>query len=483
LNRIGAAQIPENDPLLKAVRATVRKAGMLRPGDGVLVGVSGGRDSAALMAVLVALAPAMRLRLGVAHFHHGLRGTAADQDARLVEQQAIRAGFPFYYAKGDVGAHRWVHRQGIEEAARDLRYAFFEVTALRHGFARIALGHHADDNAELVLMRLLRGSGPLGLSGMPSWRPCGTGELTIIRPLIDTDRAAIDRFCRRQGLATREDASNRALQFTRNRIRHDLLPRLRADYNPSIAAGLNRLAGLMRDEEDWLETLVADRLDALTVAVDADQIILDAAALGRIHPAEQRRVLRAALRRIRGDLRRVGFELLEALRRLVDTARGPCAVDLPDDLRAERWSDRLHIGPPRPGVPPPAFSYTMNATGRLHIAATGARLVLERLAHVDRGALRDAGQYVAYFDMDQIVFPITIRSFRPGDRFAPFGLQGTQKLKKYFIDHKIPRAERPRFPLVVSGGEIIWIAGLRRSSRAPVGARSTNILKVELLVA
>jgi tRNA(Ile)-lysidine synthase len=125
----------------------------------------------------------------------------------------------------------------------------------------------------------------------------------------------------------------------------------------------------------------------------------------------------------------------------------------------------------------------MNATGRLHIAATGARLVLERLAHVDRGALRDAGQYVAYFDMDQIVFPITIRSFRPGDRFAPFGLQGTQKLKKYFIDHKIPRAERPRFPLVVSGGEIIWIAGLRRSSRAPVGARSTNILKVELLVA
>jgi tRNA(Ile)-lysidine synthase len=435
------------------------------------------------MAVLAALAPAMRLRLGVAHFHHGLRGAAADRDARLVEQQATRAGFPFYYAQGDVDAHRRVHRQGLEEAARDLRYAFLEATARRHGFARIALGHHADDNAELVLMRLLRGSGPLGLSGMPSQRPGATGGLTIVRPLIDKDRAAIDRFCRRHGLATREDASNRVLRFTRNRIRHDLLPRLRADYNPGIAAGLNRLAGLMRDEEDWLETLVAARLEALTVTVDADQIILDAAALARCHPAEQRRVLRAALRRVRGDLRRVGFEPLEALRRLVGADRGPRTVDLPDDLCAERRGDRLRIGPPRPAAPPPAFAYTMPAAGRLRIAETGARLVLERRAHVAPEALRDAGQYVAYFDMDQIVFPITIRSFRPGDRFAPFGLQGTQKLKKYFIDHKIPRAERSRVPLVVSGGEIIWIAGLRRGRGAPVGARSTTILKVELLVA
>ncbi len=482
VNKIGPPPIPEDEPLLKVAHAAIRREGMLRPGDAVLIGVSGGRDSTSLMVLLVALAPPLRLRLGVAHFHHGLRGAAADRDAVRVEQQALGMGLPFFYAKGDAATYRRIHRLSSEEAARDLRYAFLEATACRFGFQRIALGHHADDNAELVLMRLLRGSGPSGLAGIPPMRPLGTPSRMVIRPLISSSRAAIDRFCRQHGLATGEDATNRTLHFTRNRIRHDLLPKLRREYNPNIAAGLNRLARLTRDEEAWLESLVDDHLRRVTLEEAANHHLLDGAALARSHPGLQRRLLRAALARIRGDLRRIGFELIEAVRALLKAECRSGAVDLPGGLRAIRLGNRLYIGPPPATIAPIDYAYTVTGTGVVNIEEIGARLHLERLDRVV-GSARAAGQCIAYFDMDHIDFPITIRNFRPGDRFAPFGLQGTQKLKKYFIDHKIPRAQRHAYPLVVSRGEIIWIAGLRRSDRAPVGARSTAILKMELLVA
>ncbi|MDJ0856647.1 MAG: tRNA lysidine(34) synthetase TilS [Desulfobacterales bacterium] len=474
----------ENDPLVRTVRATLASEAMRLDGEGVLVGVSGGRDSMVLLAVLAALAGPLRLqRLGVAHYHHGLRGAAAGRDAGLVEQTALSAGLPYYYARGDVAAHRRRRRMSLEEAARELRYAFFETTAHRHGFGHVALGHHADDNAELVLMRMLRGSGPRGLAGIPPVRRLGATGPTVIRPLIAVDRAAIDRFGPQYGLASVEDESNRSPQFTRNRIRHDLLPKLRADYNPAIAAGLNRLSRLMRDEERWLETLAAEALLDVLAAAEEDAFFLDHAALGRLHPALQRRVLRAALKRLRGDLRRIGFERIEAVRRLAASKNPTDGVDLPGGVRAALAGHRLCIGYRRSPDAPVRFEYTVGGIGMVVIQETGARLHFTRLAPADVDPGPAAGQSVAYFDMNHVGFPMTIRNFRPGDRFAPFGLKGTQKLKKFFIDHKIPRAQRPRFPLLVSRGEILWVAGLRRCDGARVGPRSTAILKVELLVA
>jgi tRNA(Ile)-lysidine synthase len=475
--------IREDDALYQAVQATLLREKMLEFDDGVLIGVSGGRDSVALLVLLAALAGPLNLRLAIAHFHHGLRGRAADEDARWVEALAAAHGLPFHYARDDVRAYGKAFGLSVEEAARNRRYAFLETVARRHGYQRIALGHHADDNAELVLMRLLRGSGPRGLAGMPPVRSLVPGALAIIRPLFDSDRRAIDRFCDRYGLASREDESNHCLEFTRNRIRHALLPRLRADYNPKIAAGLNRLSRLLRDEECWLDRLVTERLGALGARDGAAGIRLDIAALAQDQPALQRRVLRAALQRVRGDLRRVGFEPIEAMRRLVGADGREGRVDLPGDIHARREGRWLHIGPPWAATPPPAFQYQMTAAETVYVRETGVRLVIKQVARVDRNAIRRAGQSVAYFDMDKVVFPIVIRNFRPGDRFVPFGLKGTQKLKKYFIDHKIPRAERRHHPLVISGGEIIWIAGVRRSDRARVGPHTKAVLRGELLVA
>ncbi|MDJ0804289.1 MAG: tRNA lysidine(34) synthetase TilS [Desulfobacterales bacterium] len=472
-----------NDPLVRRVRTTFASGAMHMAGASILVGVSGGRDSMVLLAVLAGLAGSMRLRLGVAHYHHGVRGATADRDADLVEQTALAAGLPFFLDRGDVAARRRRCRLSLEEAAREMRYAFFESVARRHGFGYVALGHHADDNAELVLMRLLRGSGPLGLAGIPPVRRLGTSGPMVVRPLIDSDRTAIDRFGRRYGVMSAEDESNRNLQFTRNRIRHDLLPKLRRDYNPGIAAGLNRLSRLMRDEERWLETLVAQTLLDILVAAADDALFLDLAALSHLHPALQRRVLRAALERLRGDLRRIGFDRIEAVRELMASKNPTDGVDLPGGVRAALTGRRLRIGYRRLPGGPVLFEYTLRDTGTVDIHETGARLHFTRLTPAELDPVPPAGQSVAYFDMDHVVFPMTIRNFRPGDRFAPFGLKGTQKLKKFFIDHKIPRAQRPRYPLVVSRGEILWIAGLRRSDGARVGPQSAAILKMELLVA
>ena len=475
--------IREDDSLLQGMRATILKEKMLEPADGVLIGVSGGRDSLALLMLLAALAGPLDLRLAIAHFHHGLRGAAADQDARRVEGLAAERGLSFHYAKDDVHAYARDRGLSVEEAARDRRHAFLAAVARRHGFRRIALGHHADDNAELVLMRLLRGSGPRGLAGIPPVRHVIPGALAIVRPLIESDRRAINRFCERYGLAAQEDESNLCLDFTRNRIRHTLLPRLRADYNPRVTVGLNRLSGLLRDEEGWLEGLVAQRLRTVRREDHTAGIMLDLAALAQDHPALQRRVLRAAVQHVRGDLRGVGWETIEALRRLGDAGRREGGLDLPGKVRAHRQGRWLRIGPRQTATPPVAFEYLMMAADTVYIRETGVHLALEQMGGVDRHTIRRAGQSVVYFDMNKVVFPIMIRNFRPGDRFVPFGLKGTQKLKKYFIDHKIPRAERRRHPLVISGGEIIWIAGVRRSDQARVGPQTKAVLRMELLVA
>ncbi len=480
---IETAHAIASDPLTQTVRATLARERMRMAGESVLIGVSGGRDSMVLLAVLAALAGPMRLRLGVAHYHHGLRGATADRDATIAARTAMTAGLPYFHDRGDVAAHRRLHRMSLEEAARDMRYAFFAAAAHRYGFGYVALGHHADDNAELVLMRLLRGSGPLGLAGIPPVRPLGSSGPMVIRPLIDCHRTAIDRFCRQYALVTAEDESNRSPQLTRNRIRHDLLPRLRKDYNPNIAAGLNRLSRLMRDEERWLETLVAETMPAVLAAAEDQALYLDRAALGRLHPALQRRVLRAAFQRLRGNLRRIGFERIEAVRDLMASERLAGGFDLPGGVHAALAGARLRIGYRPTYKAPVRFEYTIGDTGTVDIREIGVRLHLVRIDPAEVDLRPAAGQSAAYFDMDRVGFPMTIRNFRAGDRFIPFGLKGTQKLKKYFIDHKIPSDQRRRYPLVVSREEILWIAGLRRSDRARVGPQSTAVLKMELLVA
>lgn len=478
------------DPLVRSVEKTMKTYRMLQPGDRVLVGLSGGPDSTALLRCLNHLAEKLSISLGAAHLNHGLRGDQADNDARHAAGQADGLGIRFVSETQSVEAFRQSCRMSPEEAAREVRYHFLERTAIAGGFNRIALGHHRDDDAELMLMRFLRGSGPRGLTGIPPQRPGSGGAVTIIRPFIRSPRTAILAFLQRSGVAAVEDESNADIHFLRNRIRHQLLPLLKEQYNPALAEGLSRMAHVMRDEEDWLEGVVMARMQAVTLADHGSLLVLDRKGLAACHPALQRRVLRAAVRRCKGDLRRVGFAPLEAAREFA--TRGPAwgTCDLPGGLVLRGQGLRLAVqglsrkhGNGRSASTAPVesgFEYRIPSPGHFPIREAGVTMAFSLLEAPPAGGIYQTGQQTAFFDMDQLRFPLTIRNFRPGDRLAPLGLNGTQKVKKIFSDRKIARGDRPRYPLLLCGDQILWVVGVRQSEKGKIRPTTTRWLKAEM---
>lgn len=480
---------PLQDPLVDAVEHTLTRYHMVSKGDRVLVGFSGGPDSTAILICLYYLADKHGLSLGAAHLNHGLRGEEAARDARHAACFASILGIPCVVETHSVDVYRRAHRLSPEEAAREVRYRFLQRTAMAGGFNRIALGHHRDDNAESMLIRILRGSGPLGLGGIPPTRS-GPDGLTFVRPLIRNTRNEIAAFLKRSEVAAVQDQSNADIRLLRNRIRHHLIPLLTRDYNPALAEGLSRLARLMRDEEDWLNEITAKSLATLTLADHGTLLILDRQRLAACHPSLQRRVLRAAVAKCKGHLRRLSFASLETLRDFV--VQGPVegVCDLPDGLEARGSNDRLEVQQfshrpgkgrrPRRRPPDTYFEYPISSTGRFVIPEAGVTMDFSLLRQAPRSPLGRTGQEMAFFDMDQLRFPLLVRNFRPGDRMAPLGLEGTQKVKKIFIDRKIARQDRPRYPLLLSGGQILWIAGLRQSEIGKIGPETKLWLKVEV---
>jgi tRNA(Ile)-lysidine synthase len=337
----------QRDPLEIQVRETIRGRAMLGGGERVVVAVSGGPDSTALLSVLAALSDELHLSLHVAHLNHGLRPAAAE-DAAAVERFAGTLRLPFHGGAADVRAAAAQQHRSVEAAGRDARYGFLADVARRAGAAVIATGHTRDDQAETVLMRLLRGSGPRGLAGIPPVR--AHGPLRVIRPLIDTSRAEIVAYLTRRGLGAREDETNRDLAVLRNRVRAVLLPILEG-YNRDVRSALARLAEVMRDEADALDVLSAPEVDAVLVSRGASvHIVLD--AFGQLPVALQRRALREAIGRVRGNGAQVGFVHIEEARIGLLGAVAGAVWEAPGGVRIYRRPDVIEVtaAPERGGV-------------------------------------------------------------------------------------------------------------------------------------
>lgn len=460
---------------MEALEGALNRHGMAPPGSGVVVAVSGGPDSVALLHGLHRLAPGRSLRLSVAHLHHGLRGAAADGDARRVDRLAQGLALPCDIGRVDTAAEARRRRESLEAAGRRLRYRFLRATAARRDFRRVALGHQRNDNAELVLMNLLRGSGPLGLAGMPPVR-----EGLFIRPLLDVDRSAVMDFLDAIGAEHGEDETNHRLDHRRNWVRRVLLPLLAAEANPAVVDALNRTAAIARAEEEWLGPLVEGLLEGALRACDTDRVVLDRAALSALAPAARRRVLRAAVGRLRPNLHRLALVHVDAAAALADRPDRTRRLHLPHRLQVIGTATRIEIRRlphslrrPVPATPP-AFRYEMAAPGRLDLPELSMVLEAERRPPAHPGGL-PAGQWTAFFDMDAVGFPLVVRSAVPGDRFRPSGAGGRRKVARFLIDQKVPRHRRWRFPVVESRGRIIWLAGQRIAAavEAPVTASMT----------
>ena len=477
-----------NNKLLRIVEQTVRTYGMLNPGDSVLVGVSGGPDSVALFHLLLTFVPRFSLKLRVAHLNHCLRQDDSDKDAEFVASLADRFDIPFYMHKADVRDYQLENKLSLEEAARRVRYTFLNKAAEKNRCNKIALGHHFDDNAELVLMNLFRGSGPLGMSGIP---PVRNGK--IIRPLIQSTRSEIIVFLDQNGIRYISDVSNRDKRFLRNRIRHDLIPLLKTSYNPKISQSLNRLASIISAEEEWIEDLIHPLFEKAAIDIQDAQISLSVSFLNQIHMAAKRRIIRRAISKIKGNVKRIELTHIDSAIDLVESGPVYRSIDLPDRIRIRRKADVLlisrekntlrNVDAPYGRVEMFAFEYQIEKPESLFIKEIGAHMTFTEMSIENLSHLCESGQHTGFFDRDELSFPLVLRNFRQGDRFTPLGMTGTQKIKKFFINEKVPRKERLRCPILLCREKIIWVAGYRIDESVKVKPTTKNVLCVELSLA
>jgi tRNA(Ile)-lysidine synthase len=474
--------------IYRAVDRTFRIYRMVQTGDAVLVAVSGGADSVALVNILLELAPKYSLRMAIAHLNHCLRGQESDRDQAFVASLAKQLELPVYIGREDVRRYRKRHHLSLEDAARQVRYRFYDSIAAKYGYGKIALGHHGDDNAELVLMNLLRGSGPLGLSGITPVR-----DNKIVRPLIHLRRSEIMDYVAVKKLDYVTDSSNRDLKFHRNKIRARLIPQLKNGYNPKLIDSLNRLTAIVGAEEAWIEDLIQPIYEKAIVFKEKNKLGLSIAELNQQPVAVRRRLIRKAILGVKGNLRRITFAHVESACQLTQIGPTYGLLDLPDRIGIRRDTNDLTIfkeglnrrSPDRAAVLSQThpYEYRLSAPGKIFIEEADVHIRFSEIPKAQLSDLDLSGHRIAFFDMDRITFPLVIRNFRPSDRFSPLGLDGNQKLKKFFIDHKISRFDRAKCPIVLSQHRIIWVAGHRLDNFAKLSPQTRRILKAELLLA
>jgi tRNA(Ile)-lysidine synthase len=444
--------------LATAVAEALTEAGVRR-GDRVVVAVSGGVDSMVLLHVLVRLAPRLDVRLHVAHIHHGRRGRSADRDAALVSAEAARHALPISMER--LAAETRPRGTSVQAWARAARYAKLEAIRRRVRAAWILTAHNRNDQAETVLLNLLRGAGPRGLAGIPKVRE------RILRPLLAVSRAEIEVYAAARGVRFREDPSNRSVAYRRVRIRRQLLPLLAREYNPRIAETLAALATQSREDDDAL-TSRAVALAARAVRARGRAVGVSVSALCAASPAVARRLFQEVFRRAAVGEYGLTRRHLVALTLLA--ARGG-DVRLPGGLRAWASAKYVWIGPPAPGKNP----WQSHAPPAGPGAWPGLRLRPGGWVRWDPGQcsvrvrrVAGAGIRLSHRDPCQEILsakvleePLRLRAWRAGDRFRPLGLRGQKKLQDFFVDEKIPREERGCVPLLVAGDRIAWVVGHR----------------------
>ena len=457
------------------VRSEVRRAIETRDlgGSTILVGVSGGPDSLALVHALSRLRDTLGVRIFAAHLDHGLRPGISQDDAEFVRKAMDDLRVPLTSEKADVAFYRKTHRLSIEDAARQVRYRFLSRVSEKTGADAVAVGHTLDDQAETVLMHILRGSGLTGLRGMPaiSSRSVDGVPITVFRPLLRVSKKDTVAYCAENGLSPRFDESNLSEDMTRNRIRMNLMPRLES-YNPAIAASLGRLAESVSHDIDFMAQAV-DRAAEDVVAHVGDGVMLDRAAFAELHPAVQRHLLRRVVEIVTGYAADLEFAHIEQMTRLMEGPAGK-ETHLPGQLTLEVDHGRAYIsaGGAHAALLPEPDSLPVRLTVP-GITASGEWTISARMLEehdIPPGEADSLGlRLTERFDADALGPELFLRTRRRDDTFRPLGMASEKRLAGFMKDSHVPARLRDRLPVMVnSSGEVAWVVGWRIADWAKI---------------
>ncbi len=451
--------------LLKKTVNTIKKYSMLSEGDRVLVGLSGGPDSVCLTVILDELKDNFNLSLHAVYVDHGLRPEAKDEQI-FCKALCDRLGIGFYSKSVDVRGYVKERKLNIQEAARELRYQVFEEVSIQIKATKIALGHNADDQAETVLMRLLRGAGSKGLGGIPPVR----GK--IIRPMIEIERGEIEKFLDISSTPFTIDSSNLKIDYLRNWLRLKVMPELKKQ-NPALVYSIDRTAEILRDEDAYLEIIVTKTLMRLISRKTDKTIELFIIPLENMERPILRRVLRRAINEIK-DIRGVDFVHIEDIIELIKKSKSGDMLNLSNGIRAiKRYSTLL-------------LTTEVSSSLKTHLLDIPGELFLEECGTVFKTEISESiedtfdGKNTAVFGYDSLSLPLSVRMRQDGDYFYPSGFGKRKKLQDFFVDNKVPRDKRDTVPIIVSGKDIIWITGYRMDERftAKKGTKRFLIIRI-----
>ena len=453
--------------LISKVKATLKKHRLLKSGDRILVSVSGGPDSVALSSILVGLRDKFKWDLQIAHINHKLRGKESDKDLEFVKKLAAKYESQFHSNSFDTRRFAREHKLSLEDAARQIRYEFLEKTANKIKADKIALGHTQDDQAETVLMRLFRGSGILGLSGIPIKR----GK--FIRPLLETSREEVLKYLKEKKLPYRIDKSNLTDKFLRNKIRHKLLPWVKKEINPEIISTLSRTAAILNEIKQFLDKEIEKRFKNLS-KTSKGKILLDLQKFYSLDNVLKRNLVRYSWTNLTAEIYPLEFKQVDRVLDLVETSQVGKRVNLKNGYWAELNSKHLVVFKKQPNK----YKISIKFPGEFKLNGYNLKAqIIERKKLPEK--IRTKSENQAYLDWEKLKTPFNLRCYLQGDKFRPLGMKGNKKLSDFFTDSKIPRHQREETLLLTSKGKIAWIVGQRISDEFKITNKTKKVLALQ----
>ena len=442
-----------------AVKRTIQKHQLLYKGDGVIIGLSGGADSSALLVVLKKLSGELNLKLAAIHVNHQLRGEEALRDQIFAEKLCHRLEIPFKVVSVDVGNVAKTKGISFEMAGRDVRYEAFEAYRQALGYEKIAVAHHLNDQAETVLQRLIRGSGLEGLAGMRSRR-----DEVVIRPLLYVSRADIEAYCQSEQIEILVDHTNLETEYSRNFVRLELIPQIDQRFQTKVSETIARTADLLAQDADYFEMQVEDLWSGL-VKYEVGELLVSTEALLKLHPALQGRVIRRLFKEINGQTTDLSHVHVAQILRICSGRAMKCFVYRRVSftacgglLRTTLVNEDLPLAPENEKMP---------------------TIVIETVTDLKNMGMK-AEENAIYVNAASIQGELSLRHRQSGDRFRPWGMKGHKKLKDFFVDLKIPREDRDQIWLLCDEEKILWVCGWRQSEDTRVTELTNQILKLSL---